>query len=73
MQNLLVKSSVFGLSRSDVEVRDDISVNSHVLADLESFRVCDFLSVKFPADFGRWISSCNTLDEDWIVGMENFL
>lgn len=68
----LVQTTVFGLSRCDVEIRHNVTVDCNILADLEALWVGYFLSVKFPRDFRSWIATGDALDEDWIVRVENF-
>lgn len=70
--NAFVQTTIFSLSGRDVQVWKNVAIWSHVLSDLESFRVCDFLSVQFPWNFGCWVSAGNALDENWISWVENF-
>lgn len=56
----------------NVQVRDDIAVDSYVLTDLESFRVGNFLSIEFPGDLRGRVASGDALDENWVVRVKDF-
>lgn len=71
-RDTLVETTVLGLSRCDVQVRNDVAIDSDVLADLEAFRVDDFLAVEFPRNFRSWVAASNAFNEDWVAWMEDF-
>lgn len=71
--NALVQTSVLRLSRRDVQIGDDVAVDSDVLADLEALGVGDFLAVELPRNLGRWIAASNALDEDGVARVQDFL
>lgn len=43
-----IQSTIFGLSRSYIQIWYDITVDGDKLSDLETFRICEFFSIQFP-------------------------
>lgn len=67
-----VESSVVGMNCCDIQMRNNISIDCHILSNLIAFAVRDFLSVQFPWYFRCWITAGDATQKHrwtWMQGL----